>query len=171
MVPITTNNGPTCTYVATGGKVIHMRSYAHPPLCNRPNHPMVDCHMHFVRLTVTDRVCKWSVCMWIFALFAKFRTDGDACRHDVCICVCLFFLIEYWQWASIFVHTIKWSRMVEQLRPILCQVCIFAMQGTGNVCWISPCVWLRVIASLSLVWDESRCYQLAITLFWFHTCI
>lgn len=52
----------------------------------------------------------------------------------------------------------------------LCQVCIFAMQGTGNVCWKEPCWWLRIVVSLSLVWDESRYYQLAI-LFWFYTCM
>ncbi len=72
----------------------------------------------FVRLTVTDRVCNCLVCMWIFSWFAKFRTDGDACRHDVCICACLFSWTNIDNGRQYFVHTVKWSRMVEQLRPI-----------------------------------------------------
>lgn len=112
-----------------------------------------------VRLTVTDRVCNCLVCMWIFALFAKFRTDGDACRHDVCICVCLFSWTNIDNGRHYFVHTVKWSRMVEQLRPVCARSAYSPCRARAMYVGM-----IRIIASLSLVWDESRCYQLAITL-------
>ena len=111
-----------------------MWSSAHLPLCNRPNRAWLivisNCQINshrsrvqMLRLHVNFRVvCKISY---------RWGRLSAWCLHMRVF----VFLNEYWQWASIFAHTVKWSRMVEQLRPISCQVCIFAMQGTGNVSW------------------------------------
>ena len=72
------------------------------------------------------------------------------------------FLIEYWQWRQysliVSLNKVMWSNSFDCIRARSAK---FALQGTGNVCWIGPFLWSRGIASLSRVWDVSRCYQFA----------
>ena len=154
MVPINNKQWSYLSVVTTGSKVNSYVIVCTSATVQSSEPCVVDCYLH-----LSDRVCNRRVCMWIFALFAKFRTDGDACRQEVCICVCLF------SWTNIDngrqyllkpLNEVVWSNSCDQFRA-----------RSAN----SPCRaramyvdMIRIIVSLSLVWDESRCYQLAITL-------
>ena len=101
--------------------------------------------------------------MWIFSLFAKFHTDGD-CLSECCLhWNCCYWNVDHG--VNIFgclLSKVRWSNCCRLLK---CQVCIFAMQGTGNVCWTTvlrhcvPQSHLRCDTVLP-VGDQ----------LWFHTC-